>query len=152
MTTDAFRAVWGKIDPNRRVNSFEVYGFDFMLDDDFKVYLIEVNNNPSLSIQSSSHLSTVIPAMLQNAMRIVLDPLFPTQEQNFVLKNTQIDICPENKFELIFDESIDGPKLAELYKEKEEGTNSMKDKLLETEVSTAQPPALEILVENVDYQ
>jgi hypothetical protein len=28
------------------------------------------------------------------------------------------DICPENKFELIFDERIDGPYLTELMKEK----------------------------------
>ena len=28
------------------------------------------------------------------------------------------DICPENKFELIFDEKIDGPYLTELMKEK----------------------------------
>lgn len=64
LTTDAFRAVWSKIDPHRRVNSFECYGFDFMLDEDFKVFLIEVNNNPSLSTQSSSHLSMLIPSML----------------------------------------------------------------------------------------
>ena len=43
---DSFRSVYGKIDPYRRVNSFEIYGFDFMIDRDFKVYLIECNTNP----------------------------------------------------------------------------------------------------------
>jgi len=28
------------------------------------------------------------------------------------------DICPENKFELIFDDKVDGPYLTELMKEK----------------------------------
>ena len=48
ITTDCFRAVWGKIDPTKRTNMFELYGLDFMLDEDFKVYLIEVNTNPAL--------------------------------------------------------------------------------------------------------
>ena len=48
LTTDAFRAVWGKIDGSKRINTFECYGLDCMLDEDFKVYLIEINTNPSL--------------------------------------------------------------------------------------------------------
>ena len=65
----------GKIDPNRRVNTFEVYGYDFMLDDDFKTYLIEVNTNPCLEL-SSPLLARLIPNMMENALRIVVDPLF----------------------------------------------------------------------------
>ena len=52
LTTDCFRATMGKMDPSKRVNTFEVYGLDFMLDENFKVYLIEVNTNPGLSEQS----------------------------------------------------------------------------------------------------
>jgi hypothetical protein len=29
------------------------------------------------------------------------------------------ELCPENKFELVFDERVDGPHLAELLREKE---------------------------------
>jgi D-alanine-D-alanine ligase-like ATP-grasp enzyme len=39
-----------KIDPKRRMNTFELYGFDFMIDEEFRVYLIEVNTNPALSV------------------------------------------------------------------------------------------------------
>jgi len=28
------------------------------------------------------------------------------------------DLCPENKYELIFDEAIDGPALEDIFKEK----------------------------------
>lgn len=42
--------MYGKIDPKRRVNTFEIYGYDFMFDDEFKVYLIEVNTNPCLEL------------------------------------------------------------------------------------------------------
>ena len=48
MTTDCFKATWGKLDPYKRLNTFEVLGFDFMLDENFKVYLIETNTNPCL--------------------------------------------------------------------------------------------------------
>jgi len=32
-----------------RKNSFEMYGFDFMVDSTSKVWLIEVNGNPDMS-------------------------------------------------------------------------------------------------------
>jgi D-alanine-D-alanine ligase-like ATP-grasp enzyme len=43
---DSLRAVYGKIDPYQRANTFEILGYDFMIDEDFKIYLIEVNTNP----------------------------------------------------------------------------------------------------------
>ena len=47
-----------------------------MVDENFKVWLIEVNNNPCLEL-SCGLLSTVIPGMLENAFRIAMDPIFP---------------------------------------------------------------------------
>ncbi len=32
IVTDTFRAVHKKIDPNRHQNSFEIFGYDFMID------------------------------------------------------------------------------------------------------------------------
>jgi tubulin--tyrosine ligase len=48
--TDTFRATQKVIAPSRDLHhhTFEIYGFDFMLDENFKVYLIEVNTNPCL--------------------------------------------------------------------------------------------------------
>jgi tubulin---tyrosine ligase len=54
----------------------QVFGLDFMIDDDFKVFLIEVNTNPCLEL-CSPLLARLIPNMLENAFRIVTDPLFP---------------------------------------------------------------------------
>ena len=39
-----------------------------MIDEDFKVYLIEVNTNPCLEI-SSTLLARLIPNMIENALR-----------------------------------------------------------------------------------
>jgi len=75
LTTDIFRATFDKLDPKRRINTFEVFGLDFMIDDEFKVYLIEVNTNPCLEL-SSPLLARLIPNMLENAFKLTVDPLF----------------------------------------------------------------------------
>ena len=119
ITTDCFRAVWGKIDPSKRTNTFEIYGLDFMLDEDFKVYLIEVNTNPDLSL-GSPLLARLIPSMLDNTFQLVVDPVFPPPP-NFTTnakKTAAQELCPENKFELVFDEKVDGMGLSEILKER----------------------------------
>ncbi len=91
-----------------------------MFDDQFKIYLIEANTNPCLEL-SSPLLAKLIPQMVENAFRIAVDPLFPPPE-NFAWKKSSMlvsDFCQENKFELVFDERVDGPQLSELMKEKE---------------------------------
>jgi hypothetical protein len=57
-----------KIDPHRRKHGIELFGFDFMIDDIFKIYLIEVNTNPALD-QPSPHLARIIPNVIDNALR-----------------------------------------------------------------------------------
>lgn len=52
-----------KIDPDNRKYCFEIFGYDFILDDDFNVYLIEVNTNPCIE-ESSPLLAMLIPRML----------------------------------------------------------------------------------------
>lgn len=72
MTTDIFRACYNKLDPKRRLNTMEVFGLDFMIDDEFRSYLIEVNTNPCLEL-SCPLLARLIPNMLENALKIGLD-------------------------------------------------------------------------------
>ena len=48
LATDAIKAVYTKIDPLKKEFSFEVFGLDFMIDENFKVWLIEANTNPCL--------------------------------------------------------------------------------------------------------
>jgi hypothetical protein len=71
-----------KIDPFRRINSFEIFGFDFMIDEDFAVYLIEANTNPCLEL-SCPLLTRLIPSMLESAFRIAVDPLLPPPDLIF---------------------------------------------------------------------
>lgn len=82
-----------------------------MFDDNFKPFLIEVNSNPSLE-PSSNLLTKLFNQMLDNTFRVAIDPLFPPAD-GFSMKKGAIgvEMCPENKYDLIFDERVDGPGL-----------------------------------------
>lgn len=117
LTTDIFRATFDKLDPKRRVNTFEWFGLDFMLDEEFKVYLIEVNTNPCLEL-SSPLLARLIPNALDNALKLVIDPLFPPPEGFSNKKAFVGECCPETRYSLIYDEAVDKPVLEELMRDK----------------------------------
>lgn len=117
LTTDIFRATFDKLDPKRRVNTFEFFGLDFMLDEEFRVYLIEVNTNPCLEL-SSPLLARLIPGALENALKIVLDPQFPPPEGFSSKKAFVGETCPETRYSLIYDEVVDNPVLEELFRDK----------------------------------
>lgn len=77
-----------------------------MIDDSSKVWLIEVNTNPCLEL-SCNLLAKMIPQLIDNTLKICLDPLFP------YLQNNRNKCLPGNgilgnKFELIFEEQIQG--------------------------------------------
>ena len=50
------------------MNSFEMLGYDFMIDQDFKLSLIEVNTNPCLETESPL-LARIIPELIENTFR-----------------------------------------------------------------------------------
>ena len=70
-----FNAVRKQIDPNRRKNCFELFGYDFILDEDFNLWLIEVNTNPCLE-ESSSLLKMLLPRMIEDMLQLTVDRLF----------------------------------------------------------------------------
>lgn len=75
LVTDSFIAVHKKVDPKRCQNGFEIFGYDFMIDREFRVYMIEANTNPSLEV-CCPMLSRIIPELLDNSFRIAIDPLY----------------------------------------------------------------------------
>ena len=60
MTMESVRR---KINRNQRHHCFEIFGYDFMIDADLKVWLIEVNTNPCLE-ESSPILEALLPRMV----------------------------------------------------------------------------------------
>lgn len=45
---ESVRATYCRIDPANKSFGFELFGLDFIVDNQFKPYLIEVNTNPCL--------------------------------------------------------------------------------------------------------
>jgi tubulin--tyrosine ligase len=76
---DTFKATHRQIDPNRLNNSFEILGYDFMIHDDFKLNLIEVNTNPCLETECPL-MTRIINELIDNTFKIVLDPIFPNPD------------------------------------------------------------------------
>lgn len=70
-----------------------------MLDENFKVYLIEVNTNPCLET-SCPLLQKIITDVVDTGLRVALDPLYPPPNQQKRM-NTQISLV---QWALCFDE------------------------------------------------
>ena len=69
-------ATWWKLDPNYWKHTFELFGYDFIVDNDFNLWLIEVNTNPCIE-ESSELLKHLLRWMLEDMTKLVVDPLFP---------------------------------------------------------------------------
>ena len=48
LTVLVLEATYQKLNPSKKDFCFEIFGLDFMLDENFKIWLIEVNSNPCL--------------------------------------------------------------------------------------------------------
>lgn len=73
---DAVKSSFVKLSPERYKHNFEIFGLDFMIDGDFNPWLIEINTNPCLEL-ACPLLSRIIPQMLDQALRLSLDVIYP---------------------------------------------------------------------------
>ena len=114
---EAVKSSYLKLSPKRLKHNFEIFGLDFMIDDSFKPWLIEINTNPCLEIPCPL-LARILPQMLDQALRLSLDVVFPPPCH---YPNTCKHLAPEASLQnlnygLIFDEKRDGLELRTLYK------------------------------------
>lgn len=72
---DVYLSVRKTLNPTKRKNSFELFGFDFLIDEDFRVWLIEVNTNPYLGVPNE-YIKILLPNLFDDLLNIVLDPVF----------------------------------------------------------------------------
>jgi Tubulin-tyrosine ligase family len=76
-------------------------GFDFMLDDDLKLYLIECNTNPCLETQQSILLQRIIPQVLDQTCKLAVDPFLRASEHQYATA-TEISLS-EFRYEMIYE-------------------------------------------------
>ena len=104
-----------KLDPFKRKHCFELFGYDFILDIDFNVWLIEVNTNPCIE-ESSELLKILLPRMIEDMLKITVDPIFPKIKKKKMkkdspsktIKNTSVlDRIDEDAKEATINSTID---------------------------------------------
>ena len=79
-------SVKNKLMKRYNVLCFKIFGYDFIVDRNFKPWVLEINNNPGLGI-SSSVIEKLIPKMLDDAFRLTIDKVFETKYDSCCIKN-----------------------------------------------------------------
>lgn len=98
------QSVFKALNPMKRHHMFEIFGLDYILDENLKPYLLEMNTNPCLEL-SSTYLSFLIPHMIESALQVALDPLMPPPAWPKSKKHHIPE--PSEMFELMFNERTD---------------------------------------------
>ena len=97
-----------KLNPHRRKVCFELFGYDFIIDEEMKVWLIEVNTNPCLEL-SSPLLEQLIPNMLDDMLKLTVDKVFPTEYRHELETGLIVHLDPGNNWELVLSLSSKSP-------------------------------------------
>jgi len=99
------KSVADKINENQRKNCFEIFGYDFILDSNFNLYLIEINTNPGLE-ESSPLIAKLVPRMIDDALRLTIDDV---QNTEYTWETNESDFkkpCKDRKYYSPY--SVDG--------------------------------------------
>ena len=88
---------------------YEIFGLDFLIGRNMKIWLIQVNTNPSLNTDCSRVVNNLIPKMIDNAFDIAVQPYTRSGKMADPVKY-------ENKFEAVYDDEWD-----QLYRLKTKG-------------------------------
>lgn len=96
LAKQAFDACLSKknlLNPNEIPNSFELIGFDVMVDANYKCWLIETNFVPGLTDEDNPYLKSFLDRMMDDLFKLTLDEMYPMPRngtkaiQNFPLLN-----------------------------------------------------------------
>ena len=89
---DCFLAAASDLNPTKREHCFELMGFDFLIDEDFRVWLIEVNTNPYFGVVNSA-MPNFIDNLVDDTFKLTLD---------VSIKSSAERLRQENLYELLY--------------------------------------------------
>lgn len=101
IVTKTIDSVKNKLNAKRRKGCFELFGYDFMVDKDLTVWLIECNSNPCLD-ESSLLLQKLIPRLIDDTFRLTIDKEFPSPLED---KLKQLKAIRKSNYTRYIDES-----------------------------------------------
>ena len=81
-------SIKGKINLSNRNNCFELFGYDFILDINYRPFLLEINTNPGYE-ESSPLIKKLVPRMIDDAMKLTIDKEFDTTYKTDDIKNAK---------------------------------------------------------------
>ena len=87
------------------LNQFELFGYDFMIDDDMNVLLIEVNTNPCLDTSPCPLLHRLITQILDQTFKIAVDPFLRGRDQQY--GQSQEMAISEINYEMVYSNASD---------------------------------------------
>lgn len=105
-------------------NAFELMGFDFMLDADLNLYLIEVNTNPCLDTPCML-LQRMIPQVLDQTLKLAVDPFLNASEHQYYM--TQDMTISEMRFQLVYQDSMELARQSQRGELKEQQPEQVQD-------------------------
>lgn len=94
LVIDSFMSCRKSFNKVKNSGNFELVGFDFLVDEDFRVWLLEINTNPYLGVPNE-FIGKLLPRMLDDLLALTLDTVFETKYKR----------NDENGFELIYCEN-----------------------------------------------
>ena len=73
MIIDSVRSVEGTMNSDKTKGCFELFGYDFMIDENCRTWLLELNSNPFIGY-SCSHLEKLVPRMMSDLFKVFVFP------------------------------------------------------------------------------
>ncbi|EGR27473.1 tubulin-tyrosine ligase family protein, putative [Ichthyophthirius multifiliis] len=83
-----FCSVRKKINMHNRKHCFEIFGYDFLIDSELNIWLLEVNTNPAID-ECSNILKKLVPRMIDDALQLTVDKIFQKKNNKNIYKDDQ---------------------------------------------------------------
>eukprot|EP00347_Sterkiella_histriomuscorum_P023182 403335638 len=103
---DTIQSIIGDLNPLKRKNQFQLLGYDFLIDEDFRVWLLEVNNNPYLGVPNK-FIENLLPQMIRDMFKIVIPNQKLQQEVKLTKNKFEKLYCTKDNFTLRRDYTLD---------------------------------------------